>query len=101
MLEISSQEQLERELNTEFAVVVEFTQARCQPCKKMGIVLQAVESEHLDVKFFVVDVERFPGLAGLYGVQSTPVTAIFRGGKIKEHIIGVKNKDYIKELLAK
>jgi thioredoxin-like negative regulator of GroEL len=101
VLEVTSLEQWERETDTEFTVIAEFTQPTCMPCRKMKAILQMVEPEHLDVKFFTIDVTRLPELAGLYGISSTPVTIIVKGGKIKGSIMGVKGKAVVSELLAK
>ncbi len=101
MLEITSGEEWERQLDTDFTVVAEFTQPTCMPCRKLAAILQMVEPEHIDVKFFKIDVTVFPELAGLYGIQSTPTTIVFKGGKIKEKILGLHGKQFFKDLLAK
>lgn len=101
MLEITSSEQWEEQLNSEFVVLVQFTQPTCMPCRKLGAIFQMVEPEHLDVKFFKIDVIRFPELAGTYGIQSTPTTLLFKDGKIKEKILGMHGKQFFTDLLAK
>ena len=101
VLEITSTEQWEEQLNTEFTVVAEFTQPTCMPCRKLAAILQMVEPEHIDTKFFKVDVTQFPELAGIYGIQSTPTVIVFKGGKIKEKIYGMHGKQFFTDLLAK
>ncbi len=101
MLEITSIDQWEKQLDTEFTVVAEFTQPTCMPCRKLAAILQMVEPEHIDVKFFKIDVTQFPQLAGLYTIQTTPTVIVFKAGKVKEKVIGMHGKAYFTDLLAK
>jgi thioredoxin 1 len=69
---------------SEQPVLVDFFAEWCGPCKTMAPVLKNVVSKLGDkARVLKVDIDKNPGAAALYGVQSVPTFIIFKKGKIR------------------
>lgn len=77
-------------------VIVDFWAAWCPPCKILGPILEEIAEEY-DGKVVVckVDVDQNQTLAQKYSVRSIPTVFIFKGGEIKDQVIGVLPKDQL------
>eukprot|EP01068_Selenidium_serpulae_P016305 Selendium_serpulae@DN6285_c1_g1_i10.p1 len=79
-------------------VVVDFTATWCPPCKRIGPVFAALESEHPDVLFLKVDVDEGEEIAQSQQVSSMPTFKYFKEGKEVDHFSGAdeaKLRQYI------
>lgn len=83
-------------------VVVEFWATWCQPCKKLGPMLERLAEEAQGVfRLARVDVDANPNLALRYGVRSVPtVKAISQGGVVGE-FTGLQPEMRVREFLSK
>mgnify|MGYP002869565991 CR=1 FL=1 len=71
--------------------VVDFNATWCGPCKMLAPVLEAVSEELGDqVKFYGVDVDDNPELAGEYRVMSVPCLVLMKEGQFVDQSIGFK-----------
>ena len=77
-------------------VIVDFWAAWCPPCKILHPILGEI-AEDYDGKVAVckVDVDQNQSLAQKYGVRSIPTVFIFKGGEIKDQVIGALPKEQI------
>ena len=77
-------------------VIVDFWAAWCPPCKILHPILDEI-AEDYDGKVTVckVDVDQNQSLAQKYGIRSIPTVFIFKGGEIKDQVIGALPKEHI------
>ena len=89
-------------INSEVPVIVDFYATWCGPCKMQAPILHEFKDEIGDKAIVVkVDVDENAQLAALYGVQSIPTLAVFKGGELKEKTVGLTAKAQLSEMLIK
>jgi thioredoxin 1 len=82
-------------------VVVDFFATWCNPCRKLGEVMEGVEKDYPNVKFVKVDVDQLPEIASRYNVYSIPQVELLVDGKEKGQFVGFRYEDEVKEFIAK
>jgi len=83
-------------LESDNPVIVDFGAAWCGPCKKVAPIIAALADELKgQADFYEVDAGVEPGLAQQHAVMSLPTILMFKGGEVKERIIGVASKEKI------
>jgi len=76
-------------LQSEVPAVVDFYADWCGPCTVVSPVIESLSREYDGkVKFAKVDTDANHDLSERYGVMSIPTVFIFKGGQIKERIVG-------------
>jgi thioredoxin 1 len=83
-------------------VVVDFWATWCPPCRMIAPFLEQIAGEY-EGKAMVckVDVDQNHALAQKYNVRSIPTLLFFKGGEVKEQVVGALPKDQIAARLAK
>ena len=94
----------DQDFNTEVieaseVVVVDFWATWCGPCKMIAPVIEELANEMENVKFVKVDVDKNPGSAGKYQIQSIPTLLIFKDGKVVD-FSAEQGEEALKNLLA-
>jgi thioredoxin 1 len=80
-------------------VVVDFWAEWCGPCKALAPALDEIATEYAGkLKIGKVNVDEEQGLATRFGIRAIPTLIIFKGGVVKEQIMGNSGK---KDLLNK
>ena len=81
-------------------VVVDFWASWCEPCLRLGPLLEKLATEY-DGKFVLakVDTEREPDLAAQFGVRSIPAVFGVRDGKAVDGFLGVQSESMIRAWL--
>lgn len=99
-LNITSQNFKTEVLDFKGKILVDFWAEWCGPCKMLSPIIEEIETELSGkIKVGKVDVDKESQLASEYNVSAIPSVIIFENGKIKETIIGFRQKqDYLKAI---
>ena len=77
-------------------VLVDFWAEWCGPCKMLAPVLEEIATEQAGrVKIAKVNVDKNPGLAAQYQIQSIPTLLYFAEGVVRDRVIGAAGKKAI------
>lgn len=79
--------------------LVDFWAEWCNPCKMMAPILEMLSNE-VDVNIVSVDVEAQKELTNKFCIQSLPTFLVFKDGKEINRMIGVKNKNELKDIIT-
>lgn len=86
-------------LDAKGVVLIDFWAAWCGPCKMIGPILDELSEELDNAKITKVNVDEAQDLAGEYGIRSIPTLIIFKDGEKVDTMIGLQQKDVLKEKL--
>ena len=79
-------------------VLVDFYGTWCNPCKMLAPILEDVSKE-VDIQICKVDVDENFELSKSYGVMSVTTLILFNDGKEQKRAIGLKNKDFVLDMI--
>ena len=83
-------------INNSGVTVVDFFADWCGPCRKMGPILEEVETElNSKVKFAKINTDNNIEMAKKYQVSGLPTLMIFKGGEPVERLVGLMPKSSI------
>jgi len=83
-------------LSSNELVIVDFFTTWCEPCKRMGIILDEIKDEYNEkIKIVKLNVEEEIEIAQKYEVMSVPTILFFKNGNIVENAIGYLEKNKI------
>ena len=87
-------------LNSSIPVLVDFWAAWCAPCRMLAPAVEAI-AEKYDGKAKVVklNVDENMITAGKYNIRGIPTLLLFKGGVIKEQIVGNTSKDTLSKMI--
>ncbi|NND97305.1 MAG: thioredoxin fold domain-containing protein [Pirellulaceae bacterium] len=80
------------------AVLIDFSSARCGPCRAMNPVIDQLERQGVPVRH--VDVDRESDLAIRYGIRQTPTYVVVAGGNEVTRLVGMQTADKLRAALA-
>ena len=88
-------------INSEKAVMVDFSAEWCAPCKMMKPILAELKTRLGDkVTIIKVDIDSNPSLSTLYNIRSVPTLAVFKNGNIIWRNSGVMSADQLAKVLS-
>ena len=93
-------ENFEKEvLNSNKTVLLDFYADWCGPCQMVAPVLAEIAEEREDIVVGKINVDEEMQLALKFGVESIPMIAVIKDGKLVNKSVGFKPKEQILELL--
>jgi thioredoxin 1 len=85
-------------LKADKLVIVDFWAEWCGPCKMIAPLLDEVAKELPDkVKIVKVNVDQEQQLAQQYGIYNIPTLLFFKGGTVREQVVGTAAKKILVE----
>jgi thioredoxin len=100
MTEINDQ-QLEQLKNEGKNILLDLYGTWCGPCKILIPKLEQIETQHENVVFVKMDVDKNQNYALSLGIRSVPTVMIYNGDKLVDRSQGVQSESYYKEILNK
>jgi len=89
-------------LSSELPVLVDFWADWCAPCKTIASLVAEIAREYEGkIKVAGVNVERGVRITSRYGIRGIPALLLFKGGEVKETLVGLIPKERIIEALSR
>ncbi|MBQ7126892.1 thioredoxin [bacterium] len=96
VLEINASNFDNEVINNIGTTVVDFYADWCGPCRKMGPILEEVESEMMSkVKFVKINTDNNLEVAKKYQISGLPTLMVFKNGEPAERLVGLMPKSSI------
>jgi thioredoxin 1 len=87
-------------LNSGVPVLVDFWAAWCAPCRMLAPVVEAIADKYQGrAKVVKLNVDENSLTSGKYNIKGIPTLLLFKGGVIKEQIVGNTTKDTISKMI--
>lgn len=92
----------EEVIKSALPVLVDFWAVWCVPCKMIAPFVDEISVEYKDkVKVCKLDVDGSRQVPARYGVRGIPTLLLFKGGELKETMVGALPKDKIVAAITK
>ena len=100
VLEVTDQNFEEEVLNSEKPVLVDFWAAWCAPCRTLAPTVDQIAQEFSDqAKVVKLNVDDNAAISAKYNIKGIPTLLLFKGGEIKDQIVGAASKDHIARMI--
>ena len=86
-------------LNSNKTVLLDFYADWCGPCQMVAPVLAQIAEEREDIVVGKINVDEETQLALKFGVESIPMLAVIKDGKLVSKSVGFRPKEQILEML--
>ena len=99
VLKINNSNFEEEVLKSEKAVLVDFYEEWCGPCKMLAPVIDQIAKENEDIKVAKINVDEAQELAEKYGVMSIPTLVVIKNGEEIKRQVGLASKTDILNMI--
>jgi len=87
-------------LKADSPVLVDFWATWCPPCRMIAPLIDELGRDYAGrVKVGKLDVDRYPDVAGRYGIVSIPTLLVFRNGEVVDQSVGARPREALRALL--
>ncbi|MCM1404222.1 MAG: thioredoxin family protein [Prevotella sp.] len=80
-------------------VVIEFYGTGCLNCQMMTPIINQLEHDFPDIRFYRVNADQYPNLIQKYHITSLPTLLMFRQGQMLPPIVGIKPLQVMQRLI--
>lgn len=92
----------EEVLKSELPVLVDFWAVWCAPCFLVVPTLEHLVQNYKEkLKIFKLNVDENMKISAKFGIRSIPTLLLFKGGELKETIVGALPQDKIIDVISK
>lgn len=92
-------EDLEREIETNKVLLVDFYADWCGPCKEMKPMLLKIAHENPNVKLLQIDSEKSEDIVAFYKVTEIPTLFLFKNGRQYWRNSGIKTESELRQVI--
>ena len=87
-------------LNSDKPVLVDFWAAWCAPCRMLSPIVDEVAQDFSETAIVVnLNVDENSETSSKYNIKGIPTLLLFKGGEIKDQIVGATSKDNIARMI--
>ena len=102
LLNVTDDDFEEEVLKNELPVLVDFWAVWCAPCHMVAPSVENLAGTYKDkMKVVKLNIDENPKTPANYGILSIPTLLLFKGGELKETIIGAIPQDKIEKAITK
>ncbi len=102
ILDVSDDTFEEEVLKSELPVLVDFWAVWCAPCKMIVPTLEYLAQNYKEkLKVFKMNIDENMKISAKFGIRSIPTLLLFKGGELKETIVGALPQNKIIDVISK
>jgi len=80
-------------------IVLYFTAEWCGPCKRTRPLVEELNKDQSETRFYIIDVDNEIEMAQDFGIQSVPTFVVMRDNEEVHRTTGAKTKQQLEELI--